>query len=372
MSLYWLLSRMDPTIFENEVVSLTAYGPVGDKMAALGVPVSAVGMRPGMPSAAGMWRLLKLTRSRHPDVIQTWMYHSDLLAGIAGKLTGKAKIVWGIHHGRLEKGKNSSHMLATAKICARLSGRLPDSIVCVSEASRRWHAARGYSDRRMETIPNGFDTDVFHPDAVAYRSVRSELGIPQNVLLVGHVARFDAQKDYASLVRAATQVRQVCPDAQFLLCGNDVTEGNKTLDGWIRRSGCKSSFHLLGVRDDVPRLMAALDVLILCSTSEGFGNCVGEAMACGVPCVVTDVADLKAVVGNTGVVVPPGNVEALTAGLVALLRMHRDERIGCGTAARRRIQENYGLSRTVAAYENVYRRLFLESGKKQTNQEVTR
>lgn len=362
MSLFRLLSRMDPASFENEVVSLTAGGPAGSKIEAVGVPVSALGMRPGMPSAAGLWRLLRLVRHRQPDVIQTWMYHSDLLAGIAGRLTGRTKIVWGIRHGQLERGKNASHMLAAARVCAWLSHSLPDRIVCLSEASRKWHVANGYSDLLIEVIPNGFDTDVFRPDADAYRSVRSELGVPQDALLVGHVARFDPQKDFATFVRATARLRQFCPNVQFLMCGIDVTERNTKLDGWIREFGCKPPFHLLGVRDDVPRLMAALDVLTLCSTSEGFGNCVGEAMACGVPCVVTDVADLKTVVGETGVVVPPGDVEALAGALVGLLRTSRSERIQRGQAARQRIQEQYSLSTSVAAYETIYRRLSNDIG----------
>jgi glycosyltransferase involved in cell wall biosynthesis len=352
--LYRLLSRIDRAVFQNQVISLTDIGVVGRRIRALGVPVEALGMRPGVPDPRGLLRLARWFRRWRPDVIQTWMYHSDLMGGLAAWMTGSAKPVWGVHYGRLDPQENPLHTRATARVCAWLSGWLPARIVCCAEFTRQTHRQLGYPDDKMLTIPNGVDLETFHPDPSAPASVRRELGLPEDALLVGLMARWDPQKDHRNFVRAAARLHARLPDAHFLLCGIGITWENAALAAWIEAERLRHRFHLLGERDDIARLMAALDVATLASSSEAYGNVVSEAMACGVPCVVTDTGDLPQVVGDTGRVVPIKDPEALAQALHQVLILPPEDRQGLGRRARRRVEEHYDLDAAVARYQQLY------------------
>ena len=354
-SLLRVASGLDGSCFRQEVVSLTFVGPVGERLRAAGIPVRALGMRPGVPDPVRVARFLRDVSREPPALIQTWMYQSDLLGGLAASVAGgEPALVWGVRHGRLEPGAHSWHMRLSARACALLSGRLPAAIVCPSESSRRWHADHGYHADRITTIPNGFDTDRFRPDPEAYRDVRAELGIPPEAVIVGHVARFDPQKRHRDVVDAAARVCRENDAVHVVLCGDGLTGANPVLAEWVRETRHADRFHSLGVRTDIWRLMAAMDVLVLASSGEGFANCVGEAMACGVPCVVTDVGDANELVGETGVVVAVGDVVGLARGIRSLLALAPSERARIGAAARRRIEESYGQSRMISEYGELY------------------
>ncbi|MGQ0645700.1 MAG: glycosyltransferase family 4 protein [Elusimicrobiota bacterium] len=353
--LFRLLSRLDRDAFEPEVVSMTGDGPLAEKIRALGVPVSGLGMRRGVPDPRGLARLAVRLRARRPGVVQTWMYHADLLGGLAAKLAGGPPVVWGVHHSNLDPAFNKRSTLFTARACARLSRALPARIVCCSEASRRVHAALGYDAAKMAVIPNGFDLAEFKPDPEARASVRRELDLPEDALLVGLVGRFDPLKDHRSFAAAAARMKTA--RVHFLLCGDGVEWGNPDLVRAVDAAGPRSRFHLLGRRGDVPRLTAALDVAASSSLGEGFPNAVGEAMACGVPCAVTDVGDSGAMVGETGKVVPAGDPEGLARALDELLALPIEGRRRLGEAARARVAEFYSLSRAATRYESLYKEI---------------
>jgi glycosyltransferase involved in cell wall biosynthesis len=209
----------------------------------------------------------------------------------------------------------------------------------------------------MIVIPNGFDLDEFRPDASARREIRAELGI-EDAMLVGLVGRFDPHKDLRSFVSMAGTLTSSRDDVRFLGCGAGISEDNEVLMGWIRDGGLEKRFHLLGPRSDMPRVMAALDVLVSSSVSEGFPNVVGEAMAAGVPCVVTDVGDSALIVGDSGRVVPPGDHEALARECLDLLEDGASRR-RLGGAARTRIAERFSLPEIASRYETLYEEMAL-------------
>jgi glycosyltransferase involved in cell wall biosynthesis len=215
----------------------------------------------------------------------------------------------------------------------------------------------GYDKRRLTVIHNGFDTRLFKPDESAARSLREELGLPREALLVGHVGRYAPQKDYPTLVRAAARVLSTRPDVHFLLCGNRIDIGNGTLAALVRAAGHEDRLHLLGVRSDITRVTAALDILVLSSSTEAFPSSVGEAMASGVPVVSTAVGDVPKMVGDTGTLVPRGDPVALADGLLGMIARPPEERRRLGALARRRIEENFSLDQMVEAYMRCYRKL---------------
>lgn len=356
--LHELLRHMDKAGFDAEVVSLTDAGVFGEKIEQLGVPVWAIGMGGNAPNPGGLWRLASRLRRSQPDVVQTWLYHADLLGGLAAQLARVRAVAWGLHITHLDPRSIKRTTLWTAQACARLSHHLPRKIVCCAESSAQLHAGMGYAAEKMVVIPNGFDLERFKPDAAARSDIRRELGIAGTTPLIGLFARFHPQKDHENFVRAAAALHAHAPEAQFLLCGDGSDWQNLTLVKWIDEAGMRSRFHLVGRRQDVPRLYAALDIFSLSSAcGEAFPMVVGEAMACGVPCVVTDVGDSALMVGETGRVVPPKDADALAAAWSELLAMNLEARQTLGVAARRRIKRRYDIASIAARYGELYRNI---------------
>jgi glycosyltransferase involved in cell wall biosynthesis len=298
-------------------------------------------------------------RESQPQVVQTWMYHANLIGGIAALLAGHLPVVWGIHHANLDPRQNKRHTIWTAKLCARLSDAIPNRIVCCSETSRQVHADLGYAPRKMIVIPNGFDLSQFRPHPQARTSLRRELGIPEEAPLVGMAARFHPLKGHRNFVESAALLHAVCPDVHFVLCGRDVDRKNAELTDWIHKAGAGLGdvCHLLGVREDMPRFFAAIDIATSPSVSEAFPIAIGEAMACGTPCVVTNVGDSAALVGDTGRVVPAGNPNPLAEAWRELLTSGPAVREQLGALARTRVEQHFSLGSVVERYQETYRQI---------------
>ena len=355
--LYKLLSRTDRTRFAPTVVSLTGDGAVGDKIRALGIAVYTIGMARRVPNPVGVLRTAGRLRRIRPALVQTWMYHADVVGGLAAKFAGGIPVLWGIRQSNLEPPGTRRGTILTARAAALLSHRLPVQIVCGSEAARRTHRALGDAPEKMVVIRNGSDLDDFRPSARARAGIRRELDISEDVPLIGLAARFDPQKDHRNFVRAAGLLHGRLPEAHFVLCGEGVTWQNDRLVHWIDAAGIRGSCHLLGRRADMERVNAALDIAVSSSWGEGFPNVVGEAMACGIPCVVTDVGDSAQIVADTGRVVPPRDPGALAGAWGELLALPAEARRALGLAARRRIEQHYSLGAVVTQYEDLYHRV---------------
>jgi len=355
--LHRLVSALDRAAFRSCVISLTDAGSVADKILALGVPVSALDMRPGIPNPLALARLARMLRRFRPQVIQTWMYHANLLGGLASVGIRNTAVVWNLRRGRLDRDIDARGTLWTSRVCAALSGWLPTRIICCSEATRQWHIGAGYASDRMMVVPNGVDAGLFRPNCELRTAVRAELGLAPSAVLIGLAARFEPTKDHKTFVEAAATLRAALPEARFLLCGDGVSWENTRLAGWIQAAGIGDRCHLLGRRDDMPRLMASLDLAVSSSKIEGFPNVVAEALACGVPCVVTDVGDSARIVGSAGLVVPPGSPRQLAAACTQILELPPEARAQMGTSGRRRIMDNFSLPVVAAQYRQLYEEL---------------
>jgi glycosyltransferase involved in cell wall biosynthesis len=354
VSLYRLLRRMDRSRFNNRVISMIPVGEIGEKIRALGIPVTSLGLSPGQFSLAALWSLARELRSERPDILQTWMYHADLLGLLAAKLNGIRPVVWNIRSSNID---TSQYRLLTGlviRLCSWFSG-LPRAVIVNSHAGQKFHANYGYHPRRWVLIPNGIDKDRFHPDEDARRSVRAEFSLDLQTVLIGMLARFDPMKGHADFLHAAGLLTRSGVDAHFLLAGQAVTPDNETLKTLIFEEGLAGCVHLLGRRDDIHRLEAALDILAMSSVfGEGFPNVVAEAMACSVPCAVTDVGDAAFLVADTGCVVPPRDPAAMAVAWMELVRSGEQVRHRLGESARRRVVENFSLEKMVTAYEDLY------------------
>lgn len=359
--LHKLLQNLDRSRFEPTVISLMTKGEIGPRIEALGIPVHTLNMRRGLPSPLMIFCLVRLLRQLQPDLVHTWMYHSDLLGGLAARLAGCRRVIWGLRHSNLSKTTNKRTTLAVVRLCALLSGWLPTQILSCSHRAKEVHAAVGYLNEKIHVIPNGFDLSHFAPDVSARASLRAELGLPHDAVLVGVVARFDVQKNHFGFVQAAAQLQTQLHRVHFVLAGAGVDGGNLELQEAIAaQPRLQTHMHLLGRRDDIPRLMAAFDVLASPSHGEAFPNVLGEAMACGLPCVVTDAGDSAEIVGSAGRVVAVGDMAALAQQLQEVLQLTETQRAALGQQARTRVQAEYEIGHVAGLYQAFYERVVVE------------
>lgn len=342
----------------HTVVSLTGEGVFGPRLRAMGVPVTALGMRRGLAVLRGLVTLHRFLRQESPDVVQTWMYHADLLGGVVARLAGVRAIAWGIRNSGANLGKGSRLARVVAWVCARLSGAVPAAIVaCAQDAAQR-HKQWGYAPAKVQVIPNGYDFSRWHADADARRTLRAEWGIPGDAPLIGSVARWNPLKDHANLFAALARCAKRDARLRCVLVGDGMEASNGDLMSLADRHGVRDRLVLLGQRHDVPRVMGALDAHVLSSCAEGFPNVVAEAMATGPLCVVTDVGDAAVIVEENGWVVPPSNAEALARAIsAALVVVGTDDAARMSARARDSVQRRFGLDVMVRAYGQVWRRI---------------
>ena len=356
MMLYKLLAGTNRQRFSHVVVSMTDAGILSRPVEALGVPVHALSMHRGVLNLAGMVRLLRLLRRERPDVLQAWLYHANLLGIIAARLTRVPAIAWNIRCSDMDMRYYSRRSALVVRLLAWLSP-LPDAVLINTETGRKFHEGLHYRPRQWHVIPNGFDVSLFRPDPAARLHYRKIFGLPLNPVLIGLIARYDPMKDHPTFLQAASYLLKDRSDVHFVLVGRNVTESNKDLTAIIQELGIADRVHLLGERSDVPEIMRSLDILALTSVSEGFPNVIGEAMASGVPCAVTDVGDVALVIGETGKVVPIRNPHALAQAWSELIDMGLEGRRRLGIAARHRIGQLFSLPTVVTQYETLYEQL---------------
>ncbi len=346
---------------QHHVVSLTDEGVFGERLRAAGVAVTTLGMPSGRPSLSGLRQLYALLKRERPNVVQTWMYHADLIGGVVARLAGIRAVSWGIRNSGANLAQGSRASRVSAWLCARLSKWVPARIVaCAQEASRR-HQQWGYRADIMQVIPNGYDLSRWRPDAQARARLRAQWGVQDGALLIGSVARWNPLKDHANFLAAFALCARQHSGLKAVLLGDGISVENAALMALIDQHGLREQVMLLGRRDDVPEVMNALDMHVLSSMAEGFPNVVAEAMATGVACVVTDVGDAARIVGADGWVAPPRNAPALAeAMLQALQVLPLPETRQKLLNARERIAGEYGLTRMVQAYDNVWRTMAQE------------
>ncbi len=346
-------SHRDNPEYRHVVVSLTDKGILGAQFQSKGVEVYSLGMRSSFDIPLVIWRLVRLIHVIRPDIVQTWMYHSDLIAGLVAKIVGNRPVIWGIRTTDIRACSRSTNIVRW--LCARLSSWLPSVIVCAAEASKRSHIAVGYDASKMVVVPNGYDFSWLQASAVERLTLREQVGFSQDDVVLGCLGRFHADKDQENFVRAARLLAPRFPKLRFLMVGRGLNWDNPLLAGWIDQTGFKERFVLLGERKDVPQCLASLDIFCLHSRTEGFPNVLAEAMAMGLPCVTTDVGDAAVLLADTGVVVPKEDSAALAKGVEQLLVLTLDARIALGLKAKARVVAEFSIERARERFEAVYR-----------------
>ena len=344
-----LVGGMHRARFSNTVISLTDRGQLAEQIESSGVAVHTLGMKRGRPDFCALPRLIGLLKTIEPSIVQSWLYHADLLSTLAVKLSGLPILTWNVRCSDMDLTRYPPLTRWVQRVLAWWSDA-PAAIVVNSEAGKLQHAQLGYRPRRWDVIPNGFDTQRFHPDSSVRCFRRKEWHIPEDAVVVALVARVDPMKDHATFLDAAQEVSKARQHAHFLLVGKDT----QTLMPAVAARGLTDRVRVLGYRSDIDGLLPGVDVVCLSSIGEGFPNVIGEAMACGIPCVSTDVGDARSIIGDTGLVVPVRDPTSLAHAMINLIDRGPAARATLGRAARERIEKTYSLPRIVERYVALY------------------
>ncbi len=350
-----LVAFSDKSQFRHSVISLKDMGVTGDRLTNLKTYVKAIQMSPALSDADTIGRLAHTLSQLRPDIVQTWMYHSDLVGSSANLADGNSAFARDALTSRYTTSAVKPPAIRVSKLGSKLCDANSQFIVCCSEEARQWHISMGYDPRFVRVIPNGFDTELYKPDVVARLKVREQLEIQRDAVVIGHVGRYHPMKNHRGLIAAAETFSKSNRNVEWILCGDGVDEDNATLWHAVREARLTKRVHLLGLWDDMAEIYNTMDMFTMCSTDgEGFPGVVGEAMACGIPCVVTDVGDSKSLVGDTGVVIRPDDSSELVAAWQSILKIEPSSRQLLGTKARDRIRSCYEIRDVVQLYENLY------------------
>ncbi|MBD3768480.1 MAG: glycosyltransferase, partial [Gammaproteobacteria bacterium] len=334
--------------------SLTSKGIIGQQLEEKGFKVFALGLRAyNFPIV--LYRLYRLIKLHQPDIVQTWLYHADLLGGLAAKLAGIKHVIWGIRTTELKKG---SYITAgIRKLSALLSYWVPSKIVVVAEKAKQKHITIGYDASKMQVIPNGFDVSAFHVSPSDVNSLKQGIGLTQNHLVIGCVGRLSQVKGQDVFIQAAGLVLVGFPEIKFLMVGRGLEGNNESVVSMIRQYANDDNFILLGERSDVPVCLKTMDIFCLPSRSEGFPNALGEAMLAGVPCVSTNVGDASVLGGADVPIAEVDNPEDLANKLISMIKKTQQERYEIGQRLRQRIIDEYSIEKMVSRYNELYSEL---------------
>lgn len=358
-TLLFRLAKASDADVRHEVICLGDRGWYSDQIERQGVTVHHLGMVSAGSFIRGIPGFARLMRKLRPDVIQSWMYLSNVIAGLFGRTAG-IPVVWGIHGSTLE------HLGWPSWLCAYAGGVgarwLTDQVVNCSAGSAELHRRLGYNRAPATVVRNGYEPTAFFPDETARTQTRDALGLTPDQFVIGSVARWHSQKDIPNLLEAAQRADQQGARFKCLLIGAGLDTDNEALAEAIRAAGCDHFVRRLGPRRDLAKLVQALDFHVLASSGgEAFPNVVAETMLAGKPNAVTDVGDSAVMVGETGWVVPPRSPDLLGDAIAQAHREWRNEPEqwrARGASARVRIAINF----TAAAMRADYLRIWRSAG----------
>lgn len=333
--LYKILKNFDKQNTYHEVISLTGKGVFGYKIEDLGIKIHYLNLNKNnlIKSTIKMKNICK-----DFDIIDSWLYHADFFSFIVGKILLKKKLIWNIRHSNLDKDANKSRTLKIVRLNSVLS-KFVDLITYNSNKAYSEHIKFGYSDKHSKIIPNGFELNDFKFSKEERVKIRKELNINNEKVLIT-IGRWNIQKDYYTLLKALHDVSKTNISYKMIFIGTNLDYKNKELVNLIKKYDLCNNVILLGRQSNIPGYLSSADIYISSSLGESFSNSIGEAMACELFCIVTDVGDSALIVGNTGIVIQPRNYKELSTEIVRLLEQ---KEISRSKESRERILKEYDI-----------------------------
>jgi glycosyltransferase involved in cell wall biosynthesis len=354
-SLYKLVSHLDRQKFDISIISLKNQGVFGERFDALGIPVYSCNFSVGVGGLLAPFKLARFLLKLRPDIVQTWLYHADLIAGIAAKLIGVKCIIWSIRTTDLKQGSWLTAVIR--KLCALVSRVIPSKIVVVAHAARVKHIQLGYDELKMIVIPNGYDANQFKPDPVLVANLKNEIGIRQTDLVVGCVGRLSEDKGQDILIEASQDVLNKFPDVKFVFIGSGFENTNKVLVDSIASKSKLDRFILMGERNDVNTCFGLMDIFCLPSRTEGFPNVLAEAMLSKLPCVSSDCGDARLLSNGHVSIAKINDSMDLANKITQMLGLNTIERRILGQESCSHVSNEYSIDRMVTRYDSLFEQL---------------
>jgi len=332
------------------VAQFYAGGPLEQELLEAGIQIRPLQKRGRWDLLSFLLRLARVMREERPEIL--YSYLTDLVTLVLKLWFPSTKIVWGIRSSYKDLSLYDLVTRISYKLTFRLS-RFADAVIANSRAGRDSHIALGYPRAKVAVIPNGISTERFRPDLEARDRVRSEWGVQDHEKVIGIVGRLDPVKDHLTFLQAVTSLTQMRNHLRVVCVGDGPTEYRDSLLQLTRSLRLSEYVIWLAGRSDMPAVYNGLDLLVNSSTTEGFSNVIAEAMACGVPCVATNVGDSAWLMGNLGEVVPPRDPIALAKAMGKVL----DQKPQNGAQIRRHIVEQFSVEKLVADTEQALLKL---------------
>jgi glycosyltransferase involved in cell wall biosynthesis len=356
-----LMECLDRDRFDPVIVTMIEPGSLAPRFRELGIEIHALGAKPGRISPGVLMRLRRMVLGLEPDLIQSWLYHSNLAVFLARALQRRSvPLCWNIRHSVDDIQNEPWLTRQVIRAGARFSHRV-SAVVFNSQRSFAQHQGLGFSCPRQEVVPNGFDLDSFKPDGFARKHVLMRLGLDDSVHLVGLAGRQHPMKNHHGLAEICSDLVSNDLDIHLLFAGRGCDSGG-ALDPLCGLPGMSDRIHLMGEQRPLAPFLNSLDCLVVPSLwGEAFPNVLAEAMACGIPCVTNDVGDASEILGDQSRVCPPGDSEALSAALRRVLLMSSEDRASLGRDGRTRISERYELRSITHRYERLWEELIDDS-----------
>ncbi len=343
--------------FNNHIViSIVSGGKYFSKLKNMGIKVYSINMR--FYSILNFIYLVRLLRSLEPDIVQTWLVLGDFIGGIAARLAGIKNIIWTIVYSKLDIKIEKLRTIILIYILSILSYIIPKLIVVVSKSSKKNCVHLGYHKRKLKLINSGFDLSLFKINNSKKLNFKRKFKIKKTIPLIGIVARYHPIKDHENLINALSIIKSKNIDFFCIMVGSNMSIKNRFLVKQIKKLKLDGFVKLCGPKNNISEIMNGMDINILCSKSEGFPSVIVEAMACGTPCVVTDVGDSALIVGKTGWIVSPGKPIKLARAIEkALFEIGKNTWNLRRIQARQRVKNKFTINKMIQSYNHVWTKL---------------
>ncbi len=312
-------------------------------------------MERGKFTVSAFIQVVQIMRMIRPDIVQTWMYHADFVGGLAARYVGIRSIFWNVRNSNLKINSTSYKTVILVKFLAFLSHVIPLRVIVCSKVAEQIHISHGFKKEKFFYIPNGCDLGIFR-NCLSSTLLSEKAKKINHIVNLGMIARWHPQKNHEGLFQALSLVNERGYRFHCILAGPGISADNRTLINLVKKMNLGKLITMLGQRKDVPNILKMLDFHILSSSyGEASPNAVIEAMACGIPCIATNVGDTQHIIGNTGWIVSPGDVLGLVDAIEdAIKSFTMPEFMIRSHAAIERIEQNFSLDKMVNAYEKVW------------------
>ena len=337
-----------------EVISLAGSGYLANRLQSKGILVHQLDLRANLSLFKQCFKLFRLVRDIKPDLVHTWMYHSNLLGGIIAKLAGIKKIIWSVHAFNLERGMLKPSTRALIKFLALVSYFIPNKIICCSQKSLEIHQHLLYKKTKLVFIPNGVDPSLFSYSKLGREDIRKELDIDDNKILVGCIGRFDVQKNQLGFLKTISYIQTLGMEYHFVFVGRGNDHHNKEIQQIMNASKIGKNITLLGERDDISNILSALDIFVMPSKGEAFPVSLCEAMACEIPCIATNVGDVQFILGDISQTIDLNKFEMFSQAIIEVGSMAPKLRKKLGEKLKKRVLDNFSIDIVAKSHIELY------------------